>query len=43
MKENIELSFDDLFELENALLFYRSQNVLWRSKFFVQAQKFDCI
>ena len=27
----------------NALSFYRSQNVLYRSKFFEPAQKFDCI
>ena len=27
----------------NALSFYRSQNVLCRSKFFEPAQKFDCI
>ena len=29
--------------LTNALSFYRSQNVLCRSKFFELAQKFDCI
>ena len=30
-------------ECTNALSFYRSQNVLCRSKFFEPAQKFDCI
>ena len=27
----------------SALSFYRSQNVLWQSKFYESAQKFDCI
>ena len=36
MKENIELSFDDLFELENALFFYTLQV----SKCFVAVQIF---
>ena len=35
---NLQLEFDTY-----ALSFYRSQNVLWRSKFFEPAQKFDCI
>ena len=31
------------FNKTNALSFYRSQNVLYQSKFFESAQKFDCI
>ena len=35
--------FGKFLGLSNALSFYRSQNVLCRSKFFEPAQKFDCI
>ena len=41
-----EKSFVEIQEVKdyiNALYFYRFQNVLCRSKFFEQAQKFDLI
>ena len=42
MDERLEMKFfTKMFTI--ALSFYRSQNVLYRSKFFEPAQKFVCI